>query len=70
MKIAMAVYTALFFLIYLYGIYARLSELDQDLRGKGHRRTWGGMAMALCSGLMFVSSAAWIGGWAIGTSWL
>jgi len=60
MRLALAIYASLFFVLYLYGLILRLREMRTDLALKGPLKTSGGLALGLASGLMFVACYGYI----------
>ncbi|MCE7032217.1 hypothetical protein CMZ84_15545 [Lysobacteraceae bacterium NML93-0399] len=60
MRIAITIYASLFLLLYLYGLVLRVRSIRSDLEFRGPRKTYGGLALALASGLMFVACYGYI----------
>lgn len=60
MRIALAIYVFLFFLLYAYGLFLRLRLIRSDLARRGGRRTFGDLVVALASGLMFVACYGYV----------
>ena len=60
MRIALAIYAFLFFLLYLYGLLLRVRSIRSDLASHGARKTYGDLTLVLASGLMFVACYGYI----------
>ena len=69
MRTALAIYVSLFFLLYAYGLFTRIRSLGTDVATDGARKTYGGLALALASGLMFVACYGYLTRTPIFHSW-
>ena len=60
MRPAIAIYAALFFAVYLYGLILRARSFRSDVAILGARKTLSDLALALASGLMFIACYGYV----------